>query len=227
MCASLDLRQAFDRIEHRSLFEALHDQGVPQCYISLLSALYKSQTGQMQAGRKFSIQRGVKQGDVLSPALFNAGLELALARWKCKLSQHGLHVGGTERLTNIRYADDILLYAKSLGELVFMMESLVHELSQVGLQLSSSKTKIFTTQALTKPLFVEICGEMVEALTGDQTHKYLGRRLCGSLARRHVVEFNHRVQLARNKFHRHRRVLVNKHVSIQPLVCATRTANEC
>ena len=138
---------------------------------------------------------------MLSPALFNAGLELALARWKCNLSSHGLHVGGTERLTNIQYADDILLYAKSLEELVFMMESLVHELTKVGLQLSSAKTKIFTTQALTKPLFVEVGGEMVEVLMCDQTHKYLGRRLCGSLARRHVVEFNHRVQLAWNKFH--------------------------
>ena len=86
----------------------------------------------MQAGRKFPIQRGAKQDDVLSPALFNAGLELALARWKCNLSQHGLHVGGTERLTNIRYADDILLFAKSLEELVFMMESLVHELAHIG-----------------------------------------------------------------------------------------------
>ena len=83
----------------------------------------------------------------------NAGLELALARWKCKLSQHGLHVGGTERCTNIRYADDMLLFAKSLEELVFMMESLVHELAHIGLQLSSSKTKIFTTQSLTTPLF--------------------------------------------------------------------------
>ena len=52
-CASLDLRKAFDRIEHPSLFEALHDQGVPQCYISLLSALCRSQTGQVQAGRSF------------------------------------------------------------------------------------------------------------------------------------------------------------------------------
>ena len=181
-CASLGLRIGFDRIEHRSLFEALHDQGVPQCYISLLSALCRSQTGQVQAGRKFSIQRGVKQGDVLSPALFNAGLELALARWKCKLSQHALHVGGTERLTNIRYADDILLFAKSLEELVFMMESLVHESAHIGLQRSSSKTKIFTTQSLTKPLFVEVCGEMLQVVTGDQTHKYLGRSLCGSMA---------------------------------------------
>ena len=55
-----------------------------------------------------------------------------------------------------------------------MMESLVHELTKVGLQLSSAKTKIFTTQALTKPLFVEVGGEMVEVLMCDQTHKYLG-----------------------------------------------------
>ena len=48
-----------------------------------------------------------------------------------------------------------------------------------------------------------------------QEKNYLGRSLYGSLARRHVVEFSHRVQLAWNKFHRHRRVLVNKHVSIK------------
>ena len=93
------------------------------------------------------------------------------------------------------------------------MESLVHELTNIGLQLNSSKTKISTSQSLTTPLFVEVCGEMVQVLTGDQTHKYMGRSLCGSLARKHVVEFTHRVQL--NKFHRHRRVLVNKHVSIK------------
>ena len=169
-----------------------------QCYISLLSALYRLQTGQVQAGRKFSRQRGVKQGDVLSPALFNAGLELALARWKCKLSQHGLHVGGTERLTNIRYADDILLYAEFIGGAYFHdgIACAPVGTSWVATYGSSSKTKIFTTQALTGSLFVEVCGEMVGALTGDQTHKCLGRRLCGSLARRHVVEFKHRVQLA-------------------------------
>ena len=71
-----------------------------------------------------------------------------------KLAEHGLNVGGTERLTNIRCADNILLYAKLLGEAVFMENSLVHQLAPAGLQLRSSKTKVFTPQALTKPLFV-------------------------------------------------------------------------
>ena len=43
----------------------------------------------------------------------------------------------------------------------------------------------------------------------------IGTCLCGSLAQIHVVEFNQRVQLAWNTFHRHRRVLVNKHVAIK------------
>ena len=68
-----------------------------------------------------------------------------------------------------------------------MMGSFVHELAHIGLQLSSSTTKTFTTQSLTTPLFVEVCGKMVQVLRGDQRHKYLGRSLCGSLARRHVV----------------------------------------
>ena len=58
----LQITLAFQPSEFRT-------RNATQCYISLLSALYRSQTGQVQAGRKFPIQRGVKQGDVLSPGL--------------------------------------------------------------------------------------------------------------------------------------------------------------
>ena len=64
-CVRLDTKTAFDSIEHTSLFKALHDQGVPQCYISLRSVLYRSQSGQVQPCKKNVIQRRVKQGDVM------------------------------------------------------------------------------------------------------------------------------------------------------------------
>ena len=73
----------------------------------------------------------MKQGDVLSPSLFNAGLEHAFRNWKAKLRSQGLHVGLPERLTNVRYADDIVLYAKTSDELVFMMDSLIQELGKI------------------------------------------------------------------------------------------------
>ena len=64
----------------------------------------------MQRILKYS---AVEQGAIISPLLFNAGSELAIRRWKAKLSEHGIMLNGGERLTNIRYADDLMLYAES------------------------------------------------------------------------------------------------------------------
>ena len=64
---SLDLRKAFDRIQHGPLFAALLEQGVPNPYIQLLAALYENQQGCVNGSRMFLIQRGVKQGDGYCP----------------------------------------------------------------------------------------------------------------------------------------------------------------
>ena len=104
--ASLDLTKAFDPIEYSPLFDALLQQSVPRCYCTLLWKLYKGQTGSVHGSERFNIERGVKQGDVISPILFNAGLEHAMRTWKAKLVHHGVQLGHGSRLTNIRYADD-------------------------------------------------------------------------------------------------------------------------
>ena len=111
--ASLDLRKAFDKIEHGALFEALEAQGVSKAYLSLLATLYADQTGTVGQGKRFKILRGVKQGDVISPLLFHAGLEIAIRWWKARLGQRGISMGSGDNLTNIRYADDLILYATS------------------------------------------------------------------------------------------------------------------
>ena len=149
-CASLDLRKAFDRIEYNALFDALKVQGVPYAYLKLIASLYHEQVGLVQ-GRQFPIKRGVKQGDVLSPLLFNAGLEHAMRKWKLRIQHCGLHCGHNELLTNVRYADDLMLYARSDTDLANMVECLVEELAAVGLTLNTSKTKILTTENLKEP----------------------------------------------------------------------------
>ena len=87
---SLDLRKAFDTIKFLPLFVALRRQGVPEAYVQLLSALYEKQIGTVNGSSPFNILRGVKQGDVLSSMLFNAGLEEAFREWRCRLTTEGL-----------------------------------------------------------------------------------------------------------------------------------------
>ena len=78
--------------------------------------------------------------------LFNVALEQAERRWKQRLTTHGFALVPDEHaepITNIRYADDILLMAKSLQESVAMIDLLVDVLLEFGLELNVKKTVIF------------------------------------------------------------------------------------
>ena len=172
---SMDMRKAFDTISHAALFDALERHGVESGYISLLKLIYRKQIGQANGSRTFPIRRGVRQGDVLSAILFNCVLDIAFESWKSKLDTHGLYWGyGLERLTNTRYADDILLYAKSLSELQTMAELLIEELQLVGLQLNASKTKILRSDMIhekdTNVNVVDISSEMRHILKKGEFH---------------------------------------------------------
>ena len=222
--ASWDLRKAFDKVAHGALFAALTAQGIEDAYLDLLMEMYPDQTGAVPGSEKFSIQRGVRQRDVLSPFLFNAVLEDAIRKWKLKLTNEGLRLGQDTRLTNLRYADDLMIFATSREELVSMVEMLVQELSLIGLQLNGTKTKVLTTSTLQEPSYVEICGTMVAILHGGMTHKYLGRKFPGNLNSRTKVANMHRIQCAWHKlhfflffskFHQHKFILLNKHVSLR------------
>ena len=66
--------------------------------------------------------RGVKQGDILSPVLVNAGLKETVRSWTNGLAISGIHIGHFEWLRNIRFADAFMLYSKAKSELVYMLE---------------------------------------------------------------------------------------------------------
>ena len=118
---------------------------------------------------------------MLSAILFNCVVDIVFERWKRRLLHEGLYTAyGLERLTNSRYADDVLLYANSLAELQHMTSLLVEEFALVGLKLNASKTKILHTDLEDLDCdvnFADIGGELVKVLPVDSWHRYLGRRL--------------------------------------------------
>ena len=123
----------------------MREHQVPEAYIHLIAALYGNQKGNVDNSTQFDINRGVKQGDVRSALLFNCALDVAFSRWRYRLNDHGISMENGRRITNIRYADEILLYGKSLQEVSFMLEILTEGLRHIGLSLSAKKFKILTT----------------------------------------------------------------------------------
>lgn len=74
----VDFNKAFDMVDHSSLMHALNQQGVPQQYILVLSKIYEMSMGKIkleEIGVPFRLERGVRQGDPISPKLFTALLE--------------------------------------------------------------------------------------------------------------------------------------------------------
>ena len=116
-------------------------------------------------------------------------------------------------LTNISYADDISLSAKSLDGLEEMLRLLQEELSRLGLEMLEKKTKIMTTCIDRHIDFLDINGMLIEVLPMDSSHAYLGRRVAISGARTDI-EISKRIRMARMKYRQWRRTLVNKAIPV-------------
>ena len=85
----------------------------------------------------FPIRNGLKQGDALSPLLFNFALEYAIRR--VQVNKDGLKLNGTHRL--LAYADDVNIMGGSIHTVKESAESLVVAAKEIGLEVNGDKTK--------------------------------------------------------------------------------------
>jgi hypothetical protein len=122
--AFIDFTKAFDSLEHPSVLEALLKEGLEKKYIRVIAKIYSDNQAKIkldQEGPAFTLLRGVKQGDPLSPKLFTRLLEQIFRQMDWH--NRGIDIDG-RKLSNLRFADDIVLFAKSAKELQIMLEQL-------------------------------------------------------------------------------------------------------
>ena len=139
--------------------------GIPDHLTCLLRNLYAGQEATARAGRGttdwFQIGKGVRQGCVLSPCLFNFYAEYVMRNTGLEETQAGIKIAG-RNINNIRYADDTTLMAESEKELISLLMKVKVESEKVGLKVNIQKTKIMASGPI---ISWEIDGERVERVS--------------------------------------------------------------
>ena len=138
--------------------------GIPDHMTCLLRNLYASQEVTVRSGHGttgwFQIGKGVHQGCVLSPCLFNLYAEYIMRNAGLEEAQAGIKIAG-RNTNNLRYADDTTLKAESEEELKSLLMKVKEESEKVGLKLNIQKTKIMEYGPITS---WEIDGETVKTV---------------------------------------------------------------
>src|SRR5574342_679315 len=126
--------------------------GIPDHLICLLRNLYAGQEATVRTGHGtmdwFQIGKGVRQGCILSPCLFNLYGEYILRNAGLEETQAGIKIA-RRNINNLRYADDTTLMAESEEELKNRLMKVKLESEKVGLQLNIQKMKIMASGPIT------------------------------------------------------------------------------
>ena len=116
----IDYAKAFDCVDHNKLSKILKEMGIPDHLTCLLRNLYAGQEAIVRTGHRttdwFQMGKGVHQGCLLSPCLFNFYAEYIMRNAGMEETQAGIKIDG-RNINNLRYADDNTLMAESEEEL--------------------------------------------------------------------------------------------------------------
>ena len=153
--------------------------------------LYAGQEATVRTGHGktdwFQIGKGVRQGYILSPCLFNLYAEHIMRNARLEEAEAGIKIAG-RNINNLRYADDTTLMGGSEEELKSLLMKVKEESEKVGLKLNIQKMKIISSGPITS---WEIDGETVETVSdfilggskltadGDCSHEIKRRLLLG------------------------------------------------
>ena len=137
----IDYAKAFDCVDHHKLWEILKEMGIPAHLTCFLRNLYAGQEATVRTGHGttdwFQIGKGVRQGCILSPCLFNLHAEYIMRNARLDKAQAGIKIA-RRNINNLRYADDTTLMAES-EELKSLLMKVKKECEKAGLKLNIQK----------------------------------------------------------------------------------------
>ena len=161
----IDYAKAFDCVDHSKLQRNLKEMGIPDHLTCHLRNLYVGQEATVRTGHVtadwFQYAKGVYQGCILSPCLFNLYAEYIMRDARLDEAQPGIKIG-RRNINNLRYVDDTTLMAKSEEELKNLLMKVKEENEEVGLKLNIQKTETMATGPITS---WQIDGETMETVT--------------------------------------------------------------
>ena len=148
MCFT-DYSKAFNCVDHPTLWNMMEEMGIPEHMVQLIRSLYAYQEANVRTEygdtESFSIVKGVRQGCVLSPYLFNLYSEYIMRQANIEELDIGVRMGG-RKINNLRYyADDTTLLAETKEELLQLVTSVKEK---AGIYLNPKKTKVMSNDGL-------------------------------------------------------------------------------
>ena len=151
-------------MDHNKLWNILKEIEIPDHLTCLLRNLYEAQEATVRTEHGttdwFQIGKGVRQGCILSPCLFNLFAEDIMRNAGLDESQTGIKIIG-RNINNLRYAGDTTLMEESEEELKSLLMKGKEESEKSGLMLSIQKTKIMAYSPITS---WQIDGKTVETV---------------------------------------------------------------
>lgn len=151
--AQLDLKKAFDHVNHKAAFTAMKLQGISLEGIALIAAIWQTSVVLVRLGQVSSeeipMDRGLPQGAPESPLIFTMIMEMIIRSLEPEWKARGYGFSLDEfRMTCVCYADDIVLAATTREDLESMIADVITALNGIGLGIGAEKTHWTSTPPL-------------------------------------------------------------------------------